>query len=73
MLFQNLEIWNNEEPGRLRYWLFGLDGVLFENFCDALVDWLGNYLRIRLQVSARRSLQHVRYRSTKDNPIAFAI
>src|SRR5262249_1211651 len=53
--------------------LIGLDGILFENFADAFIDWLGDYLGISLQISTGGSLQHLSYRAAKNNPVTFAI
>ena len=65
--------WSSALDSTLIFWLFALDGILFENLRDAFIDRLGNYLGIRLQISAGSSLQHIRYRSAKNNPVTFEI
>src|SRR5688500_3907595 len=53
--------------------LFTFEGILLKNFRDAFIDRLRNKLRIRLQISAGRSLQHIRYRAPKNDSVCFYI
>ena len=53
--------------------LLGFHRVFFEDFGDTFVDWLGDGLGVRLQVSAGGSLQYLGYRSAEDNPVTDAI
>ena len=47
---------NYEQFNENSFLLLGLNGILFEDFGDAFIDGLGNYLGIRLQISAGSSL-----------------